>query len=225
MSRARPIAVIFDLDGTLIDSLPGIEFSVKAAFEICGIPFPALDLRKMIGPPIRNILSRAAKTSEPGTLDHLERAFRASYDGEGWRKSVSYPGVEAALCALRESAVQLFIVSNKPQNISLRILEMLKIQTFFECIVTRDSRVPQYADKQEMIASLLHLYDFDARECLMVGDTEEDANAAALCDVQFACVSHGYGTIGDNPQFPVHVRLNHFSQLSQWIGLEFAHDR
>ena len=225
MNRVRPIAVIFDLDGTLIDSLPGIEFSVKAAFVSCGIEWPAVDLRTMIGPPIRNILSRVAQTSDPGVLADLEKAFRISYNSEGWQKTLSYPGTETALCALREAGIRLFIVTNKPRHVSLLGLEMLRLQQFFESIVTRDSRTPQFAEKREMIEHLLHTFALDARDCMLVGDTEEDADAAALCGMPFAYVSHGYGTIGDHPKSPVHLKLNDFSQLAQWIGLEFAHDR
>ena len=60
----RPAAVIFDLDGTLIDSLPGIEFSVKAAFEACGVSGTTNDLRSKFGPPIRTILAQACKVTD-----------------------------------------------------------------------------------------------------------------------------------------------------------------
>ena len=225
MSYVKPTAMIFDLDGTLIDSLPGIEFSVKAAFVSCRIPFPAIDLRKMIGPPIQNILSQVAETTDPSILADLERAFRASYDENGWQKTLCYPGTESALHALQEAGIRLFVVTNKPQQVSLRIAEMIRIKQFFESIVTRDSRSPQYADKGEMIESLLHSNALDARNCLLVGDTAEDACAAALCGMPFAHIRHGYGTISENVQSPVCLKLNSLSELPQWIGLEFAHDR
>lgn len=224
MSDVRPNAVIFDLDGTLIDTLPGIEFSVHAAFANCGIPYPPVDLRSMIGPPIRTILSRVANTTDGRILGDLESAFRASYDTEGWRESACYPGTETALRSLHEAALRLFIVTNKPRQISLRTLEMTGIEPLFDSIVTRDSRVPQFSAKNEMIEFLLESFDLAAPECLLVGDTEEDAGSAALCKMRFAHVRHGYGTIGQDSAWSVHLELNDFSQLLQWIGLEFAHD-
>ncbi len=220
----RPIAVIFDLDGTLIDSLPGIEFSVKAAFASCGIPCLTADLRKMIGPPIRSILSRAGGTTDPALLGNLESAFRASYDCDGWRKSLCYPGTEATLSTLQKAGIRLFVVTNKPRHISLRILEMLKIRHFFESILARDSRGPHYGSKREMLESLLRSCTLNPGDCVLVGDTQEDAEAASSCDIPFAHVSHGYGTISDSPQSPVHFKLDDFSQLPQWISQEFAHD-
>ena len=225
MSQLQTSVVIFDFDGTLVDSLPGIEFSVKAAFFSCGISVPVVDLRRMIGPPIRTILSRAAQTNDPEAIANLESAFRTSYDSEGWRRTLCYPGTEAALSVLQSAGIRLFIVTNKPRHISLRTLELLRLAHFFECLVTRDSRSPQYGDKREMIEFVLHSSALSAQNCMLVGDTEEDADAAASCKMRFAHVSHGYGTISDGAKSPVHIRLNDFSQLPQLIGLEFAHDR
>ena len=224
MKDVRPSTVIFDLDGTLIDSLPGIEFSVRSAFAECGMQYPAVDLRSMIGPPIRTILAQAAGTDEHDVIARLESAFRTSYDSEGWRKSYCYAGTQAALENLYESGLRLFVVTNKPQHISLRTLEMTGIQHFFESIITRDSRQPHYADKKEMLASLIGSAGVEPEDCVLVGDTEEDARAACAVGMRFAHASHGYGTIGEDHGTPVHLKLNDFSQLLQWIGLEFAHD-
>jgi phosphoglycolate phosphatase len=225
VNERRATSAIFDLDGTLIDSLPGIEHSIKAAFTACGIVYPDANLRSLIGPPIKTILSQIAKTSAPDVLADLENAFRTSYDTEGWRKSSFYPGTEAALTAMHHSGIRLFVVTNKPRHISMRALEMGGVQQLFECIVTRDSRAPQYADKKEMLGFVLDSCILDPRECVFIGDTEEDSAAAAAYDMRFVHVSHGYGTIGDNCETPVHLRLKDFSQLPQWICLELAHDR
>ena len=224
MSDFRPSAVIFDLDGTLIDSLPGIAYSVRAAFAACGLPYPAVDLRSMIGPPIRTILSNMANTNEPDVLALLENEFRTSYDTVGWTKSRWYSGAEALIERLHEAGLRLFLVTNKPRHITLRTLTIANVLHLFEQIVTRDLRSPHFESKTAMIAFLIESCALSPAACLLVGDTEEDANAAAQCSVQFAYVTHGYGNIGSDSRSLVHLKLDKFSQLPQWIGLEFAHD-
>src|SRR5580658_355753 len=92
--------LIFDLDGTLLDSLPGIRFSVEAAFRACGLAMGDVDLRSLIGPPIRTILARMAGKQPSGEeLDQLERSFRWSYDCEGWKMTPHYEGAAEALRA------------------------------------------------------------------------------------------------------------------------------
>jgi phosphoglycolate phosphatase len=83
---------IFDLDGTLIDSLPGIAWSVGEALALCGLRPLTADLKPLIGPPIRSILAAVTGLGDAPSLDRLERAFRASYDAEGWRKTTCYRG-------------------------------------------------------------------------------------------------------------------------------------
>lgn len=225
MNERRVNGVIFDLDGTLINSLPGIELSVRAAFAECAIAYPEVDLRSLIGPPIRKILSQVAKTTAPEVLADLENAFRLSYDSEGWLRSYCYAGTEAALSILHGAGVRIFVVTNKPRNVSTRILEMRGIEHLFERIITRDSGTPQFTDKKQMLGAIFRACALDPSECLFVGDTEEDAKAAAECVMRFAYVSHGYGKVSESDATPVHLRLNGFTQLPQLIGLEFAHDR
>src|SRR5437870_1611955 len=92
-----PQAIFFDLDGTLLDSLPGIAFSIEKAFEACSLSMRPIDLREAIGPPIRKILSLDALSESESDLDLLERAFRVSYDSDGWQKTLLFPGSNAML--------------------------------------------------------------------------------------------------------------------------------
>ncbi len=119
-----PQAFFFDLDGTLLDSLPGIAFSIKEAFTVCGLPMQPIDLGEIIGPPIRTILALAATQATDSDLDLLERAFRNSYDSDGWRKTLPFPGSNVMLREAHSLGIQLFVVSNKPRHISVKILEI-----------------------------------------------------------------------------------------------------
>jgi phosphoglycolate phosphatase len=209
-----PRTLVFDLDGTLLDSLPGIGFSVEAAFRACGLTMGEVDLRSLIGPPIRTILERmAAKPPTGDELDQLERSFRWSYDCEGWKMTPHYEGAAELLRRLQVAGRRSFVVSNKPRHISLKILEAEGTVGLFEEIVTKDSRAPMYQDKQEMMRYLLQKWEIAPAGCLMVGDTMEDAEAASKTGMEFCLVTHGYGSVPESSTVPVAFRIDHFSEL------------
>jgi phosphoglycolate phosphatase len=209
----RAKAVFFDLDGTLLDSLPGIAFSAQAAFAACGLPQREVDMRGLIGPPIRAILACMSMDAAESELDALERAFRASYDSEGWKRTPHYAGAAEALRAMKAHGKRLFIVSNKPRHISVRILEAEGTLALFDEVVTRDTRDPPYRDKLEMLVHLLRKWEMRAEDSLMVGDTIEDAEAASNCGMQFCLMTHGYGDVPLDARVPVALRVGHFSEL------------
>jgi phosphoglycolate phosphatase len=224
--RSRlPRALLFDLDGTLLDSLPGISFSATEAFNACGLEAGNADLRGLIGPPIRTILARMGRGQTGGglseeELDRLERAFRVSYDSEGWKMTPHYPGAAALLRAMKTQGARLFVVSNKPRHISVRILESEGTLGLFDEIVTADSKQPRYADKQEMTGYLLRKWEMKPGECLMIGDTMEDAVAAARIGIEFCLMTHGYGDVPADSSFPVAFRCDYFSELIAILAQE-----
>lgn len=218
MKGQLPACILFDLDGTLVDSLPGIEFSVREAFSQCKLPLAKKSLRDLIGPPIRTILSRAGNVADERCLDALERAFRSSYDSEGWRKTTSFPDVERVLRMMHERGHRLFVVSNKPRHAALRILEHERFRPYFEAVVTLDSRSPHYRGKGEMIGDLLAEQGIVQEECVMVGDTAEDGKAAATAGIKFIQMTHGYGAASSLSSIPVARTLDSFSQFFPLIN-------
>jgi len=218
MTLRLPPCVLFDLDGTLLNSLPGIEYSARAAFAQCGLAIGEVDLRSFIGPPIRTILARMAMIDSSGglsedQLDRLVHVFRAIYDNEGWKMTPHYAGALEALRAMRADGRRLFVVSNKPLHISLRILEAEGTLVLFDEVVTRDSRELAYKDKQEMMSSLMQRHGLQPQDCLMVGDTMEDAVAASQAGMRFCLMTHGYGDVPLTSEVPVAFRFDCFSQL------------
>ena len=216
LRRAR--ALLFDLDGTLLDSLPGIEHSARAAFAACGLAMGEVELRTLIGPPIRTILAKMALADAAGgmseeQLDRLVQAFRLSYDNEGWKMTPHYMGAAEFLRLMRAEGKRLFVVSNKPRHISLKILEARGTLELFEEIVTRDSRKPAYSGKREMMRSLMERHGLEPQDCLMVGDTMEDAEAASATGMMFCLMTHGYGNVPVDSVVPVTFRFDHFSEL------------
>lgn len=215
-----PQAFFFDLDGTLLDSLPGIAFSIKEAFTACGLPMQSIDLGEIIGPPIRTILALAATQATDSDLDLLERSFRNSYDSDGWQKTALFPGSKVMLREAHTLGMQLFVVSNKPRHISVKILEREDMLVLFNAILTRDSSDPPYIGKAQMIEHLLQSFHLDADRCIMVGDTTEDAHAAAAMQVPFVWMAHGYGKLPSNQT--VALRIHSFQELLSTVGKEFV---
>jgi len=185
--------VIFDLDGTLVDSLPGIAWSVDVALRSCGLPPAQRDLRPLIGPPIRDILATVSEVTEQGALDSLERSFRRSYDSEGWRRGVCQPGVREMLRELLDRGEDLWVLTNKPALATGKILGKLKLRSFFREVACRDSRRRTFSSKAEVLIDLLQRNRIGRAGSLMVGDTVEDWRAAEAAGIPCAIVAHGYG--------------------------------
>ena len=190
-------AFVFDLDGTLVDSVPGIGAALAEAFRSIGRTVPednfAARLRRAIGPPIRVV----AKRIEPGLTDDetlaIELAYRPLYDNDGWRETVLFEGVAETLRELHGSGCRLFIVTNKPRIPSLKILDLLGLAQLFEAVSTRDSVTPHYASKAAMLGDVIAAHRLESGATVMVGDTVEDHEAAEVNGVRFVFASYGYG--------------------------------
>ena len=220
MKPQLPKHVLFDLDGTILDSFAGIVFSIHQACLAVGQPTPQMDIRSLLGPPIRTILSQVACTSDVSLLDELERRFRISYDIEGWKRTSCFPHVKSVLNIMQVKGHRIFVVSNKPRHISMQILQREQLSQFFERIYTRDSRVPTYSSKEEMIREFLEEYDIPPSDCLVVGDTIEDIDAAVANHVAVALMEHGYGSVPNT--YPAEFRLQSFSDFLPYVTVENA---
>jgi len=203
--------IIFDLDGTLVDSLAGIEYSIDSALKERGYAQRTSDLRPLIGPPIRRILSQVSGEENPQELDCLEAVFRSSYDAEGWKKTVLMRGAEQAI---REAACcgrRMFLFTNKPQGATSQIVGWLGIANYFSRVICRDSGVPPYSSKADMLRLLISRDGVAAATSIVVGDTMEDFKAASEVGMAAAILTTGYGNFTD-AALPT---LNLFSSLNE----------
>jgi phosphoglycolate phosphatase len=216
---APPVAhVFFDLDGTLVDTFPGIAASAQAALAAVRPDRPAPDFRPFIGPPIREIFRRALNEEDPGVLDALEQVFRRNYNAEGWRRSLPYPGAARVLADLGAAGCGCYLLTNKPRVPTESILAHLDLTVCFRDIITPDSRHPAYPSKTEAAADACRRQGLAASRTLLVGDSLDDAAAAEYCGFRFAAVAFGYGAAATQALHPVHTRLAKLDDLLLLVG-------
>jgi len=149
-------AFFFDLDGTLVDSIPGIASSLTAAFASIGRVMPVVNLRDAIGPPIRTIVERLQPDLTKDETLAIEQFYRPTYDNEGWRETLLFPGVDGTLHRMHEDGFQLFIVTNKPRIPTLKLLEHFGLLKLFRVVLTRDS-LTQFREPDRKLIAILHV--------------------------------------------------------------------
>jgi len=186
--------VIFDLDGTLVDSLPGIEASTRHAMRAAGVDLPLPPMRDLVGPPIATMLARLWPDLEPSRLDHVLREFRRHYDSEGCLAAEPYPGVAEALPALRDAGTRLFLLTNKPLMPTQKILAHHGLRGCFLDVMTPDAVQPPFTQKHAGAAVLVQRHGLQAGSTLLAGDGMDDLEAAAVHGFAFISADYGYGS-------------------------------
>ncbi|EIL91701.1 HAD hydrolase-like protein [Rhodanobacter sp. 115] len=182
---------LFDLDGTLIDSEPGITACIRHALAKLGVPAPA-DLRPWIGPPLRHsfapLLDRDALRIETA-VDYYHERFSA----QGWREHAIYPGIAEAISALRGAGHQLAIVTSKPMEHAAPIIESLPFGDAFEKLYGPDPS-SAHSEKASMIAAALADFGAAPQDTVMIGDRRFDIEGAVANEVSGIGVLWGFGS-------------------------------
>ena len=215
----RLSSIFFDLDGTLVDTLPGIEYSCQVAVQ-AALPNRKLEhLRQRMGPPIREIFRLAFADIEPTVVDRLETQFRANYDTVGWQKSIAYPGVAETLAQLNDWQIDCFVVTNKPSVPTERILRHLGLDKYIKETTSPDSSAGPFSSKASAMAYLLSKYQLTVEHTVVVGDSEDDARAARACHLGFVAASYGYSASNhwwlDNDEYA--AVISEFSQVFKFL--------
>lgn len=211
--------IIFDLDGTLVDSLPGIEYASRFAVDSIFPNRGSFELRPFIGPPIRDIFRRIFPDIEGNELETLVKGFRKAYDNGGWQKTILFDGVKDTLIKLENLKIRNYLVTSKPKLQTEKILDLLKIKNHFVDVVCPDSITPAFPSKFDAISYLIAKHGLDNEKTLSVGDTNEDKVAAITCGIRFAAASHGYGYFEENSAI-IDFRMNTMPDLLEIVRKE-----
>ncbi|MEM9010186.1 MAG: phosphoglycolate phosphatase [Pseudomonadota bacterium] len=187
----RAAAVVFDLDGTLIDSAPDLHRAANAMLGQLGRPMLDLaEVRSFIGNGIPTLVARClAATGGPVADADATAIFNAEYAASPTALTLPYPGVLSALQALRHGGHPLGICTNKPGEMARRVLADLGLAPFFDAVVGGGDAPALKPDPSALRAALAPL---GAARALFVGDSEVDAATAAAAGLPFALFTAGY---------------------------------
>ena len=182
---------IFDLDGTLTDSAPGIINSIRYAVNKLGYrEMTDAELRSCVGPPLAEYIMKLLNISEASSLEFL-KAYREYFAQKGIYENNVYPGVLDMLACLRKSGVRLMLCTGKPEPYAREVLRHFSLITYFDDVLGPTFE-GKYNDKAEGLAELLRRSG--AVNCIMAGDRKYDIIAARANRISSAGVLWGYGS-------------------------------
>jgi phosphoglycolate phosphatase len=197
MTLRKPDLVLFDLDGTLIDTAPDLTWSINAALQQLDLPLCSEDkVRAWIGSGIEGVMKRALTNDINGQpdADLFARAlsiFMESYIDNVCERSRIYPGVEEALTYLKAGDYKIACVTNKGSRFTDKLLKSIGLYDEFGIIVSGDTLPVKKPNPEPLLHAAAH-FSIDADAALMVGDSITDINAARAAGFQILCVPYGY---------------------------------
>lgn len=177
--------IIFDVDGTLVNTHDGIIHTIEEVLETYGLSYDG-DYDLWIGPPVKNSFMKFFGFSEE-RAEETTRFYRKLYIDKYIIESYLYPGIRETLKELKQRNFRLAVATMKTAPQVDKLFSFLGIQHFFEKVKT--AREDGSLSKAQMISDLEEGYD----EVYMIGDTDGDRVAAVAVGCHFIGVTYGFG--------------------------------
>lgn len=193
----RVSAVMIDLDGTLLDTIPDLAVAANMMLKELGMPvLPESTIRNFVGKGINNLIERTLTNSMDGKPDAglFQRAlpvYEKSYHAVNGKHTTIYPGVKEGLDLLRAQGYPLVCVTNKSERFTLPLLEYVSMTDYFVSVVAGDTLPQKKPDPAPLLHACRQLQVAPA-DMLMIGDSMNDAQAARAAGCPIFCVTYGY---------------------------------
>lgn len=191
-------ALIFDLDGTLTDSKPGILGCLRKVIDARGIVVEE-PLDRFIGPPVEEWVIDLLPNGSGEEQTALAREYRACYDREGWSNNSVFAGVREMLVELRLQGHPLYVCTSKQQHFAVRILNLFELSALFTSIYGDKAEYASHS-KVDLLANLLSEQQLDRETTWMIGDRSFDFDAARANGVRSLAAGWGYGSLEECAQ-------------------------
>lgn len=183
--------LLFDLDGTLTDSAPGIISCFRHALSSMGFDEPE-NIMRVVGPPLYDSFAEFCGMNSEQVLEAV-KIYRRRYADTGLFENNVYDGIPEMLRRLKDGGKRLLVATSKPEVFAVRILEKFDLAQYFDVIGGADINGSR-SEKAEVIEYVLSRAGItDRSDVLMIGDRFHDINGAKKCGIPCMAVLWGYG--------------------------------
>jgi len=202
MAKHRFQGVVFDLDGTLVDSAPDLHAALNRLLAAEGRPPVTLDaVKTMVGDGVGKLVERGFQaTGEVPPAPDLEAAvqrFTADYEQNATELTSVYPGAREALSRLHGAGLPLGLCTNKPQLATETLLDHLDLARYMKAVVGGDAVAGVRKPDPRHVLAVLDRLGVAARDAVLIGDSPADIGGAIAAGIPAVAVSFGY------PKMPV----------------------
>lgn len=205
--------LIFDFDGTLVDTAPDIAYHVNAVLRLHGLPEqPLARVKKAIGRGMHELLRDLGFDKDAAALDAAVAELKKRYTESPVIETAPYPGVKEMLAGPL-GPIKKAIATNKPQLLTEKILRQLSLERHFELVVGDGSNFPRKPDPAS-VRHILKTLGVEAAEAFFIGDSCVDHQTAVNAGVDFAWMTYGY----DESLFR-YENLRRFSGAIEWKSI------
>ncbi|CAI08487.1 phosphoglycolate phosphatase [Aromatoleum aromaticum] len=195
-ARRFPVrAVLFDLDGTLLDTIADLAEGANRMLAELGRPTrPLAEIHSFVGKGIPHLVRRCMTENARASEAEIESAvmvFRRHYSEVNGRHTTIYPGVAETLDAMRAMNLRLACVTNKAGAFTLPLLERMRLDRYFDAVVSGDT-LPVKKPDPAVLHHACNLLGIASAQALMIGDSANDALAARAAGMPVLLVTYGY---------------------------------
>lgn len=218
---SQPLSLVFDLDGTLVDTAPDLAAAMNAVLIANGRPpVPAAEVRHMVGHGARALIARGFEVTggaaDPAAMDAFFAQFIAYYSQHIADASVPFPHVRAVLTRLKAAGHRLGVCTNKPEGLALSLLEALGLKGFFGAVLGADSLDVKKPDPRHLTETVKRIGGTPAR-AVMMGDSEVDAETARNAGIPAVIFTFGYSRF-DPATFEADALLDGYDALEDALA-------
>ncbi len=179
-------AILFDIDGTLLDTSEFILQAFEHALKVSGIPITRAEIAQKMGPPLFEMYALLAPEIEPEKFVRLHRDFQA----EKLHLSIPFSGAQEVLKKIHEKGIRMGAVTSRSNENSIRTLELADIKQYFEIIISFED-VKKHKPDPEGIFMALESMNIKPHDAMMVGDTYVDVEAGKNAGTTTVGITHG----------------------------------